>query len=403
MENQSITTDVVILGGGVAGLWILNHLKKHGYQAVLLEKDALGAGQTTKSQGIIHGGLKYALTGFLSDASEAVAKMPARWQHCLEGTGEIDLRQVKILSPEQLLWSTKSLSSAIAGFFAAKTLASRVKKLEPSRYPTILQHPDFRGTVYQLEEMILDAISLVQTLAKPHFNSLIKTNPNPDYIFHQQSDDSKTLSHLECVSGSQKITLHAKSYVFAAGEGNESLTNLFTPSFPMQRRPLQMTLLKFNNPYHLFAHCIEAGLNPRITITTHPTEDGKIVWYLGGQLAEDGANRTETEHLKIAQAEIKTLFPWIDLSQTEWRSFFVNRAEAKQSNGKRPDSFSIEKEGNAFAVWPTKLALSPMLADELLLQLQKADIVPTLSETSNPLLAHLEKPVIAKPIWDILF
>jgi len=403
MENQSITTDIVILGGGVAGLWILNHLKKHGYQAILLEKNALGAGQTTKSQGIIHGGLKYALTGFLSDASEAVANMPARWQRCLQGTGEIDLRQVKILSPEQLLWSTKSLSSSIAGFFAAKTLASRVKKLEPARYPAVLQHPDFRGTVYQLEEMILDAISLVQALAKPHLDSLIKTDPNIPYLFHQQSDDPKILSHLECTSGSQKITLHAKSYIFAAGEGNESLTHQFTPSFPMQRRPLQMTLLKFKDPYPLFAHCIEAGLNPRITITTHPSEDGKTVWYLGGQLAEDGANRTETEHLNAAQTEIKSLFPWIDLSQTEWRSFFVNRAESKQSNGKRPDSFSIEREGNTFAVWPTKLALSPLLADELLLQLQKAKVTPTIGAGSNPVLAQLEKPVIAKPIWDILF
>ena len=62
--------DVVIVGGGIAGLWILSALRAEGYQTILLEKDALGAGQTLASQGIIHGGTKYALTGKLTGRSE---------------------------------------------------------------------------------------------------------------------------------------------------------------------------------------------------------------------------------------------------------------------------------------------------------------------------------------------
>ncbi|HCC44093.1 MAG TPA: FAD-binding oxidoreductase, partial [Gammaproteobacteria bacterium] len=51
--------DIAILGGGIAGLWLLNLLVSRGYSVVLLEKEALGAGQTIASQGMIHGGVKY--------------------------------------------------------------------------------------------------------------------------------------------------------------------------------------------------------------------------------------------------------------------------------------------------------------------------------------------------------
>ena len=55
------STDIVIFGGGVAGLWLLNAVRSAGYQAILFEKGHSAEAQTLASQGIIHGGLKYAL------------------------------------------------------------------------------------------------------------------------------------------------------------------------------------------------------------------------------------------------------------------------------------------------------------------------------------------------------
>ena len=69
------TADVVIIGGGVAGLFTLDQLVRDGHQAVLLEVSRLGSGQTVSAQGIIHGGLKYALGGNLSNESEAISAM----------------------------------------------------------------------------------------------------------------------------------------------------------------------------------------------------------------------------------------------------------------------------------------------------------------------------------------
>jgi len=50
--------DVLIFGGGAAGLWCLDCFRRAGYHALLLESKALGSGQTIQAQGIIHGGGK---------------------------------------------------------------------------------------------------------------------------------------------------------------------------------------------------------------------------------------------------------------------------------------------------------------------------------------------------------
>ena len=72
---MKLDVDAVIVGGGIAGLWTLARLRAEGFNAVLLEDEALGAGQTRYAQGIIHGGTKYALTGKLTASSEAVSNL----------------------------------------------------------------------------------------------------------------------------------------------------------------------------------------------------------------------------------------------------------------------------------------------------------------------------------------
>ena len=73
MGSPVIQTDIAIIGGGIAGLWTLNQLRNRGYNAVLFEQEALGSYQTVGSQGMIHGGIKYALTGAWSGSSEAIS------------------------------------------------------------------------------------------------------------------------------------------------------------------------------------------------------------------------------------------------------------------------------------------------------------------------------------------
>jgi len=104
-----VSCDIAIIGGGVAGLWLLNLLRQRGYNALLCEAIELGSAQSIASQGMIHGGIKYALGAALTGASEAIARMPERWRACLAGNGELDLRQVQVVAQAYHMWSDGKL------------------------------------------------------------------------------------------------------------------------------------------------------------------------------------------------------------------------------------------------------------------------------------------------------
>ena len=82
---KQAAADIVIFGGGIAGLWLLHRLRQSGFSAILFESGTLGGGQTYKAQGIIHGGMKYALQGKYTNEAHVLADMPAVWKACLEG------------------------------------------------------------------------------------------------------------------------------------------------------------------------------------------------------------------------------------------------------------------------------------------------------------------------------
>lgn len=436
---KKATFDIVLLGGGIAGLWALNRLKQLGLNCALFEANTLGGGQTLHSQGIIHGGIKYALTGFLSNASSEVADMPNRWKRCLGvGGGEIDLSSVNILSQDQLLWSTGRLTSDLITFFASKALQSRIQSLKSSQYPEALQNPNFKGRVYRLEEIVLDTLSLVQSLARPIQNNIFKIDKHygceiqycdmhgmqnthatgalhDRYDTHTTSEKNKipAIKSMIMKNGSDFVEVTAKRYVFTAGEGNENLLQTFTDAPEMQRRPLHMVMVKMPKALPFYAHCMDNGVNPRITITSHKSNDDKCIWYLGGQIAEEGVNRTQMEQITFTKQELKKLFPHINFTDTEYSSFMINRAEVKGKDGKRPDSFFLETKKNMTVAWPTKLALTPLLVDALISSLEKEAILKlssasSLSQDNNKLtdietytaLKDWEKPKVGQPPWE---
>lgn len=388
-EIVDVRVDVVVVGGGIAGLWTLARLQQAGYKAVLFESQALGAGQTRYAQGIIHGGTKYALTGKLTASSEAVADMPARWRACYEGKGELDLTQAELLSDAHYLWSTTSLTSRISGFFASKVMRSRSTELDRKSLPGIFQHKDFRGQFYRLDEPVFNTMSVVRALAEPRQRSILMIDRES-----LQHEDSKL--KVKSVQGVD-YCFHFKKIIFNAGEGNEELVARFGSDQPkMQRRPLKMVVMRGVQNDMIYAHCLGASVNPRITITSHRDARGNIIWYMGGQLAEDGVDKSDVELVAAARKELHELIPWLELKDAEWGVLAINRAEIKKPGTTRPDSFSIEQHDDVITAWPTKLALAPVLADELV-KMIKGDSVEKNTDLSLP---AWTSPVYAELPWD---
>ena len=351
---QSIETDVVVIGGGIAGLWLFRTLNLKNYRTVLLEQDSLGGGQSIKSQGIIHGGTKYTLTGNLTGASQAISGMPDRWRKALAGKGgknEPDLSSAGILSEHHYLWSPGDIGSRMTSFFASKAVRGRVNQLDSDEFPAIFKHEGFRGKVYALNEIVLDIASVIKALVSDLKQQTIKVDWSENGNARLVSTDGK-IDYIEIKQADKTVHLKAKRYVTTAGEGTEGLMNLWGIEKPkMQVRPLHMPLVRLDHPEPIYAHCLGTSAVPRMTITSHPDKDGKWVWYLGGGIAEDGVKLSEEELIAIAREELGKLLPWVNLDDAEWGTLRVNRAEPKQSKLLRPDAAFCQAVNNGIVSW----------------------------------------------------
>ncbi|MCG8393638.1 MAG: FAD-dependent oxidoreductase, partial [Pseudomonadales bacterium] len=358
MSESTLKPDILIFGGGIAGLWLINRLNAAGYQCLLLESATLGGDQTLASQGIIHGGLKYALGGGLSSESEAIAAMPDRWRHAIAGDDPVDLRGLKVLSDTQHMWSSGSVASRMTNFFASKMLRGRIEKLKRDDFPSALADKAFKGNVYKLDDLVINTESLIDTLAAPVRERLLAFDTTRDTLeWGEQGLNAVTVN-------GQRI--EPALTILAAGNGNPGLLDgahqaSLLADEHSQLRPLKMVLVKHDLGHRLYAHCVGTSNKPVLTVTTHDCPDGKVVWYLGGDLAEQGVERSDQEQLAAGRAELKKLFPWLDFSHARFATLDVTRAEPKQQALVKPDNAYARRDKNLVIAWPTKLTLAPDL------------------------------------------
>ena len=366
--------DVAVFGGGIAGLWLLNRLRTLGFDALLFEKTALGSGQTIASQGIIHSGVKYTFDGVTRPQTEALSSMPKIWMDCIAGRGEVDLRGTEILAEHQLMFTTGGLLSRFAGAFATKALRSEVAALEREEFPEIFRTREFDGKVYRLDEPVLASRSVIAAL-REHLK-------NRTYIAGTPEFRREGTRVVEIQVGASAI--RPRACVFTSGAGNE----VFAEELGLgkknvtQRRPLRMFLAR-GLPHKLYAHCLVPEPKPRVTITTHDL-NGENLWYLGGNIAEKAVGMDHRAALRWAHSEMTDLFPWLDWKTVRWAIHDVDRAEPA-ANKLLPSGPTLTTMGNAALAWPTKLALAPALAQQVLRWLEQQNISPSKKSTELPL------------------
>ncbi|WP_456412848.1 FAD-dependent oxidoreductase [Thiolapillus sp.] len=376
--------DLLIFGGGIAGLWTLLRARRAGYQALLLESAALGGLQSIASQGIIHGGSKYALKGGIGKSTQAIADMPGIWRDALAGKGALDLSAARVLSPHQHLWSSGGIRSSLAGVFASKLMQGKVASLARAQFPPPFDVPDFHGSLYALQEPVLDVSSLLRVMREQALPACYRYDPEK----LQVDDGGLRIGQLR---------LQPRRVLLAAGEGNAGLLERWGMGLPqMQKRPLHMVMLKGPLPA-LYTHCLGASAVPRLTVTSYPLGDGEMLWYLGGQLAEEGVTRTPAQQIAVAKSELAKLLPWMDFSRSGWATLEINRAEVATPGGKRPDDCYLGGEGPVMVAWPTKLAFAPRLADLVLQKLNQEGLKPEGEEA--PVLSLPHPPLASLP-WE---
>ncbi len=380
--------DAVIIGGGIAGLWTLDALIASGRSAILIERTALGDGQTIWSQGIIHSGMKYSLAGVLSRSARAIRDMPARWTDALTGTRGPDLRGATLRAPCCWLWQTDSIASQAGMLGARAGLAVAPVIVDASERPDALRA--CAGVVARLDEPVLDVASVLRALAHTHRDRIIRADLSPE------SFESATGNGPPSIRIAQSLGLSPRWVILAAGNGSSGLReSLGLPAKAMQVRPLRMVMVKGEMP-NLCGHCVD-GAHTRVTITSAPHSSGDTVWQVGGQIAELGCAMEPSALLAHAVREIRAVVPGADLINCEWSTYDAPRAEGRTPTGRRPVGPVVVREGRILSVWPTKLALAPAAAD-MVLETVHGKEPPIAFDGAT--IASCARPDVASPPWE---
>lgn len=394
------STDIVIFGGGVAGLWLLNRLQNAGYSTVLLEQNELGSGQTLASQGIIHGGLKYALSGVLNRAANTIATMPQRWRDCLAGNDSVDLTGCELLCDEYYMWSQAGLRSKMKTFLGSKSLRGRIESVGKEDYPPFFSDATVSGTLYKLPDFVIKTESLIRTLSQGQQDKQFKLE---DGCTSFKRNSAGKINGVVIETENGQLTLDCQKVIFAAGKGNEKLiADADLKSVTTQLRPLNMVFVKGINLPLIYVHCIgdSLSLTPKMTVTSHQDSTGQTVWYLGGEIAESGVGKSREQQLKAAQQLVLELFPWLDLTETQWECFAIERAEPAISSQFRPDDAYLTEESGVIVAWPTKLTLAPSLGDKVVGLLNDQAIVAGPDTDTNGLNNSLARPSFGIARWN---
>ena len=284
------------------------------------------------------------------------------WRDALLGKTTPNLSQTQLRSGCCYLWQTDSLASRVGMVGARFGLQVTPETVSTDERPEALK--DVFGTVARLPEQVVAPRSFIQDLAAQYRDRILKIDAAKGMEFELDSPGEVSAVKLTSPTDGSTLMLHPRQVIFTAGAGNARLRKLAGLSAEaMQRRPLHMVLVRGDLP-ELNGHCLD-GAKTRVTITSETDSEGRMVWQIGGQIAEEGVHLDMGSLIERAKSELSAVLPGVDLRAAEWSTYSIDRAEGATANGARPESIQVLCAGNVTTGWPTKLALAPVLAQEI--------------------------------------
>lgn len=386
--------DALIFGGGAAGLWLLDRLSRDGHHVLLLEAHALGAGQTIASQGIIHSGMKYSLTGLLTQSAKNVREMSLVWRDSLLGRSAPNLSHTQLRSGYCLQWHADTLVARAGAMGPRYAMLPKPETVSMHERPAVLS--GVFGIVSRTPEQVIAPRSFIQDLANQYRDRILKIDVKRGMEFDLESPGEIKAVKLISPVNRSKLVLKPRQVIFTAGSGNSELREHAGLSADLtQRRPLRMVLVRGDLP-ELNGNCLD-GTKPRITITSEKDQQGRMVWQVGGQFADDATRLDDKSLTERARSELSIALPGVRLRHAEWSTYAVDYTEGATESGAGLESIQVLCAGNVTTGWPTKLALAPILAQEIALRARAPYV---LTEFDTRPFDHWPRPTIAQLPWD---
>ncbi|OHV37007.1 MULTISPECIES: FAD-dependent oxidoreductase [Pseudofrankia] len=368
-----IDLDVLVIGGGAQGLWLLNDLSKRQYRTVLLERGELGGGQTCHSHGLIHRGHYYDDTDMMIILNAAAQF----WEAFVDEKGIAKLNKSRALAGfgpgtavqrHTYFWSTAGLNFDECPEWPEALLGGKVKHL------------------FETDEFSLDASEVVKGLSRDVDHATYKLDEGDDAI--RFIHDGKSISSVEASLSGTQVELRPKFVVIAAGIGNCGLLGRIganrNPSagetFVQAQRKNQMMVLRGDHlPLMTAVFPIRGGLQGVFLCSREDPETGRPVWLVSDHnsvpfpMGSDGTPQTSAfpsqEWVKRMLISLSSVAPGLfvddDSSKLEVSVYTGLTSERSFGVGQHMTDMYIDPLGfdNVLTVWPTKLTMTPFASN----------------------------------------
>ncbi|HEY7984673.1 MAG TPA: FAD-dependent oxidoreductase [Ktedonobacterales bacterium] len=331
--------DVVVIGGGVQGLVILDTLITAGYSCALVTEGDLGAGQTLHSHGFLNTG--FGLGGTELPEASARIVQPFLREHGVSVTGNW-----VILPP-----------TGLRGLLL-RTLPT-FRKLPPAHLPEGFT-PALTATARALPDYSFDKRQLVAALSQGREAHIVRGS-----VTGFRGRDPVEAVALRPEGSDTEIELRAGAVVVAAGCGSKRLLRMLVGAAPqltrIKHRVVHMLCLRA--PHGALPAASVAALSLGLLLAAH--DDGeRVLWYVTpmklrgpsfDDVPNDAAAPADPAELRRAWDTLRTLYPALPSVAGLQVGYY---AGYRQDIGNRPGTrlcAVIEGTGNVIGALPSGL------------------------------------------------
>jgi len=388
MQTPSMTVDVTIIGSGIQGLWSLATLTEAGYNAILLERERPGFGQTGHSHVFLHEGHMFASSvdkefDEVRPRLEATKKANAIWKTALNDGWLRDLDTIE--SNFYVGWQLEQRGRTFQSYCHRAGLTCDEVAQEGDLFQGI---PPMGGVYHGPGKCIDSRILLERLLAVHDIRSRVGFCKDIDIL---TSDSSQTellvTGKGEAGSNSSRskdqIVIKTNSLILSAGAGNERLISLLngSGSFHVETSRQQTVKTFMLVVRHLnSSEPLASGFFPEfggIFMVSRRDLQGKIVWLIGDKQRKlipvpgESPAFDAVNWFGNLNRHLVNLLPRIanNPDEYEWGIYEATKAERWTTNskgeaGRMPEAFHVSRHPSKsiWLTWPTLLTFAPLVA-----------------------------------------
>lgn len=403
-DAPAITLDVLIIGGGIMGLWLLMELQRLGYAVLLLERQELGGEQTCHSHVYIHLGYLYNTIALATHLKEVQRQWQA-WFADHPPQGKTMRSHFGFRNPADATRKTD--------LWAHPDLGLQSVALARTAWPAALQGSTMQ-VVLQTPEFGVDGTWLMQALSQERADYISRIEAVTDIRVNRQTALVEAVE--VALPQDPHLTLHPKAVVLAAGKGNQALLEQATWGHAAWHTRAR-TAQQIRKGHMLVVRGAHDALPPLTGV--FPSYRGlfivsrdlgeETVWLISDNRSEGIKDDTDWQAynapwwLPEVWMALQEVAPRVFThpERFQWGLYEAPKAEGKHG-GVIPSEERIVQCGprNLWAVWPTKLTLAPRASQTLVRHLQRFIPQPTRWAALPPAWRAARVPALVAPeLW----